>query len=122
MTDIIFQKMDAFISIILAAQLSTCDQISVFFFFFSLFLSLYFSREKLEKKQSTGDDKQKHSRIFVDVNRSSPSTIKEELMSSEIITFICNHAIPIRPNLKQMPMQYLSPTGMESKLQTFSLW
>ena len=66
------------------------------FFFFSLFLSLYFSREKLEKKQSTGDDKQKHSRIFFYVNRSSPWTIKEELMSSEIITFICAHTIPMQ--------------------------
>ena len=45
MTDIIFQKMDAFIFIILAAQLSTCDQISVFFSS-SLFLSLFIFREK----------------------------------------------------------------------------
>ena len=49
MTDIIFQKMDAFISIIVAAQLSTYDQISAFFFFFFFSLSLCFFEIKLEK-------------------------------------------------------------------------
>ena len=49
MTDVIFQKIDAFISIILAAQLSTCDQISAFFLLLSFSLSLFFERKVREK-------------------------------------------------------------------------